>query len=556
MTPYLRILLKAAVLIALLQTTGCSMAGGMKLPDNAEVLNRPGKFSDHLSADASRMQKLTAIQASRPKPEASPTPNEHSREIALISGYTLELLGELVRNSPFPRVRPVSQVSSCPVFSDEIGPDNIIHICLDTLSHLEDRSQLQFLLAHELSHVLLAHGEAAADLRNEVKNSPYVGLLSAFKFAYYNNKDAGIARSQEIEADEMGVDLLVKSGGNPDGALAVLDLIANSDLARTTYQDKANKQAKSWFYMGAHKAEKTKDFTDAWMTLPDAAIAAAAGVGVDDSQHPTPKFRAAHLAAYIKANYAAEESRSVGKLPWSSRADQKYRPISQLFAILSQSEAAFEKSYAATDKLNPLQTLNWHALGLSAATAGIDQAALHSSLETLNKLASSDDRARLRAAFLSSVAGDDKAAIAHLKILRDKNPDDFRIAVTMARELRAEGQSKEASEVLWRAVGKWSNETQKPILNEYLAAMFYILQDENRTHHFENACSDGYRTRTPQDSALRSFNKYEGMTNLESMIKDLCNARNYYQEYLYRHTASHEEADYQLFNTYGLDPFS
>jgi predicted Zn-dependent protease len=133
-------------------------------------------------------------------------------------------------------------------------PPGLVFIPIELLGHLDDEDQLAFLLAHELSHVLFRHhdsdwfvksqkhalamGELALAARTSIEGrrarsgplSP-VSFLAAQTAIVASDKIIAPAwtRTQEHQADLLGVDLLVASGYNKTAAVEVLRKMADWD---------------------------------------------------------------------------------------------------------------------------------------------------------------------------------------------------------------------------------------------------------------------------------------------------------------------------------------
>jgi predicted Zn-dependent protease len=105
-------------------------------------------------------------------------------------------------------------------------PDGAIYIHTSLLTRLENEAELALVLAHELAHVTHRHALRAFMAYQEIKNSaaaehgrshPGAGardLTAWFGTGEFPEAMCGILRSLEVEADRIGIDMIVKAGYN------------------------------------------------------------------------------------------------------------------------------------------------------------------------------------------------------------------------------------------------------------------------------------------------------------------------------------------------------
>lgn len=105
-------------------------------------------------------------------------------------------------------------------------PDHTIYVRWRTISALESEDQLAALLAHEVSHVLLNHGQNVSVLDYvTATGKSVVGLVPVVEEVFHRVGVRAWSRKQELQADELGLILVGKAGYNPDAYFDLLQIL-------------------------------------------------------------------------------------------------------------------------------------------------------------------------------------------------------------------------------------------------------------------------------------------------------------------------------------------
>lgn len=124
-------------------------------------------------------------------------------------------------------------------------PNGQLYVTRGLLALANDTSEFAAVIAHEMSHVVARHGVQRADQEkqavlvsrvvSDVLSDPKAGELALAKSKIAL---ASFSRSQELEADRLGVRTLAKAGYDPYGASRFLTALGNqSQLAPSASRD-------------------------------------------------------------------------------------------------------------------------------------------------------------------------------------------------------------------------------------------------------------------------------------------------------------------------------
>lgn len=111
-------------------------------------------------------------------------------------------------------------------------PGGYIFITRGMLEKLNSEAQLAGILAHETVHVTARH--SAASMSRQVGINVLMNVAinektpeTAARMAYYANQLLGLrySRSQELEADQYGMDYMVKAGYDPAGIIETMQIL-------------------------------------------------------------------------------------------------------------------------------------------------------------------------------------------------------------------------------------------------------------------------------------------------------------------------------------------
>ena len=145
-----------------------------------------------------------------------------------LTAYMQVLFNRISWKSPWSSRRIVTVVKNSPVFTDEMQDNGVLRFCVNTLRHLGSESEIAFIAAHEVSHVVLRRtaGDAnrLAEQNTKSRSTYWHTGPNGHTVAETNaaNDNATIKREQEQEADYLGVDLMDLAGFNPNGAYTFL----------------------------------------------------------------------------------------------------------------------------------------------------------------------------------------------------------------------------------------------------------------------------------------------------------------------------------------------
>jgi predicted Zn-dependent protease len=178
-------------------------------------------------------------------------------------GYLHSVVRRLLAKCPRPDVPARAVLVTSRDWAAAATPPGLVFVPVGLVETLENEDQLAFILGHEISHVLFRHhdsdwlvksqkhaiaaGELGLAARTVLdRRAPKSGALSPTGLAAAKTvllaSDKIIApawtRTQEHQADLLGVDIMIASGYNPVGATDVLQkMVAWEQAAGQAYQE-------------------------------------------------------------------------------------------------------------------------------------------------------------------------------------------------------------------------------------------------------------------------------------------------------------------------------
>ncbi len=175
------------------------------------------------------------------------TQREHARILASYGGaYENErvqteierTIDRLVAASERPDLRYKVTILNSPAINAFALPNGQVYITRGLVALANDKAELASVLAHEMGHVIARHAaireeqakQAAmiSHVVNDVLSDPQIGALALAKSKLTL---AAFSRSQEFEADGIGVGMSARAGFDPFGASRFLtDMQRNADL--------------------------------------------------------------------------------------------------------------------------------------------------------------------------------------------------------------------------------------------------------------------------------------------------------------------------------------
>lgn len=194
-----------------------------------------------------------------PEDEARVGAQEHPKIIAQfggvydepkVAGYVAQIGGRLVANSEMPRYPFTFTVLNSPVINAFALPGGYVYVTRGLVSLANSEAELAGVIAHEIGHVTARHTAE----RYSAAVAAQLGLT--ILGAATGNQDlvdlgqlggqlalAGFSRSQELEADELGVRYLRNAGYDPKAVAQFLrSLDAEKNLMARIFKRDANER--------------------------------------------------------------------------------------------------------------------------------------------------------------------------------------------------------------------------------------------------------------------------------------------------------------------------
>jgi predicted Zn-dependent protease len=189
---------------------------------------------------ASLPSERTGALPDAPKALAAPTPQqrEHARILAAYGGIyehpgvqvlLRQTVDRLVAASPRPDLRYDISILNSPAINAFALPSGNLYVTRGLLALANDSSELASVLAHEMAHVIVRHAAIREDrvrqaaivsrVANDLLSDPQMGALALAKSKIAL---ATFSRTQELEADGIGVGISARAGFDPYGAMRFL----------------------------------------------------------------------------------------------------------------------------------------------------------------------------------------------------------------------------------------------------------------------------------------------------------------------------------------------
>ena len=304
-------------------------------------------------------------------------------------GYVQEILDRIVAASPVPNLNVRVYIRASRAFIAEAYPGGLVSVSMGLLRDVSTEDELAFVLAHELGHLLFRHHESdwlknaqykvffassllgdAADVyaaySGNTEMSKKLDRVAKISKGFYEVTDHALNpawnRKQEVLADKIGLDLLIRAGYKPAAGMVFFDKQKayedGLEKERLAERERERKQAEE----EVESAVERKNFFSALTTAVGQGVSQVGDSLKDDlgaTHYPADK-RKADLNEYLNVNYKKTKDplfRKVRRktaiaLPWGNWQD----------ASAKDEESRFIRSYRSVEEASEL-------LNLSDATA-------------------------------------------------------------------------------------------------------------------------------------------------------------------------------------------
>lgn len=176
--------------------------------------------------------------------------------------YVTEVGERLLAQSPHAGRNYTFVVVDQPVVNAWATPDAYIFVTRGILAFFNSEDELAAVLGHEIGHVVGEHSRSAVGKQRLGK---VLGILGAFATgssstiglanAVTQTAIAGYGRKQELEADEFGAEVVLKTGYNPTSLLDSIQMLRDHD----NYQKAVNNSPTIYHGMlGSHPAHQKR----------------------------------------------------------------------------------------------------------------------------------------------------------------------------------------------------------------------------------------------------------------------------------------------------------
>lgn len=268
-------------------------------------------------------------------------------------------------NQQLDRLKQASGIAGLPgqaylfadtAFGGRASPDGNIYIPYVMLQDIGSTDELAALLAHELAHTIRNHN--SSDLFIQVQKKAVMGaaLLANVKQgdgAVMRNSDAklientftalmvsdgfinpGWTRRQELEADKLGMDLLIAAGYNGDAMFTLLDKMALWEERNRTAQSERNALIDQLFMVNDPELQKNPTGELLGGLLDKSAISVGSLVNRLNQNHDGAEKRYDSLLTYVDTHHSGAPSPALEVKNW--QAVSKTRKAEQIWQGLAQ----------------------------------------------------------------------------------------------------------------------------------------------------------------------------------------------------------------------------
>ena len=335
-----------ALALAVLVVTGCATPSGQT--GKADESGKP-TWMPNLSSVSSSVSSIMPAAKGEKTPviselktgryEASPLAIGEEKDLAQrradgigfvravsLAQYLTALRTQLLAGSGVTGVPGRVVVLANPAFAAYSTPDGNIYLAMGWLRSLENADEMAAIVAHELSHVLLTHHnsdqwsdflhkgqawyEIAVRIKAEQSKSKTVSKTDAknvkdvrHNVDLFNDKllVPEWNRSQEREADLLGVDLMIRASYSPTAMVSMLEKLK-------AWEDQ-NKETDEAFLERLRQTAQT-DAGQAWNMITKKVISTAS------MNHPKTEDRINEAAQYLDRHYGDKKLPGMHPAAW------------------------------------------------------------------------------------------------------------------------------------------------------------------------------------------------------------------------------------------------
>ena len=158
--------------------------------------------------------------------------------------YVTEIGERLLAVSPHAGRTYTFVVVDQPIVNAWATPDAYIFVTRGILAFFNNEDELAAVLGHEIGHVVGAHSKRTIARGRLGKILGFLGTFATGSSATYGLANtisttalAGYRREHELEADEIGTDLILRAGYNPRALLASIQQLRDHDDFQRTVKN-------------------------------------------------------------------------------------------------------------------------------------------------------------------------------------------------------------------------------------------------------------------------------------------------------------------------------
>jgi len=378
----------ASLALAVLVATGCAAQSGQtgKADESKPswVPNLSGVSSMMPAAKGEKTPVISELKTGRYEASALAIGEEkdlaqrRADGIGFVRAASLEqylgaLRTQLLAGSGVTSVPGRVTVLGNPAFAAYSTPDGNIYLSMGWLKNLENADEMAAIVAHELSHVLLAHHntdqwsnflhkgqawyEIAVRVKAEQNKSKTVSKTDAKNVKevqqnvdLFNDKllVPDWNRSQEREADLLGVDLMIRANYSPTAMVSMLEKLK-------AWEDQ-NKESDEAFLERVRQTAQV-DAGQAWNMITKKVISTAS------MNHPKTEDRINEAAQYLDRHYGDKKLPGMHPAAWK---DVVTRP--DVVELIKNYDSVFQAK-KLLDANKPLESFAEAKIAASGSTA-------------------------------------------------------------------------------------------------------------------------------------------------------------------------------------------